>query len=279
MAGVLISNSYGKGEVRVSKVKRAADGRHTFVEASVTAILEGDFAASYTHGDNRNVIATDSIRNTIYVTAKRDLWDSIESFGLTLARHFIDTYSHVTKATITLREHQWHRIGDAPAAFTGSDGETPTATVTLERNGTPTVESGIDNLMIAKTTDSAFKDFVSDEYRTLPDAEDRVFATVLTASWCFNSVDVDFIKACDAIRAAMLDKFANHMSLSVQQSLHLMGEAALAATPAIDRITLTMPNKHHLKFNLAPFGLENNNDVFHVTDEPYGWIHGTIERK
>ncbi|MBI1371117.1 MAG: urate oxidase [Planctomycetes bacterium] len=277
MPGKLVHNQYGKQRVRVSKIKRKSD-RHEFVEAAIDALLEGDFAASYAAGDNTKVIATDSIRNTIYVKAKDDPWTTIESLGVTLAKHFIDTYPHVTRSTITLREHLWHRIGKAPAAFVGSDGETPTAIVTLQRGGKVSVTAGLDNLMIAKTTDSAFKNFVTDEYRTLPDTDDRVFATVLTATWRYTDTDMDFAAARAAIRSAMLDTFANHMSLSVQQSLNLMGQAALQACATIDQITLTMPNKHHLKFNLASFGRENNNEVFHVTDEPAGWITGTLSR-
>ena len=285
MPGKLTHNQYGKGGVRVSKIKRtpgnSATGnvtKHEFVEAAIDVILEGNFSDTYLTGDNRLVVATDSIRNTIYIKAHEDPWHSIESFGLTLARHFVETYKQVSKATVTLREHVWTRIGDAPAAFTGSDNETPTAVVSLERGKNATVESGIDQLMIAKTTDSAFKDFVNDEFRTLPDAEDRIFATVLTTSWKYDNVKIDFAKERAAIRAAMLQTFANHMSLSVQQSIHLLGQSALDASRAVKSITLTMPNKHHLKFNLAPFHKQINNEIFHVTSEPYGWINGTVER-
>jgi len=277
MGARLTSNRYGKGEVRVSKIKRDGD-RHHFVEASITVELEGDFADSYTDGDNRHVIATDSIRNTVYITARRHDWPSIEALGLTLARHFLETYPQVSHATVTLDEHRWHRIGDAPGAFTGSDGETPTAMVQLDRGATPAVTSGIDQLMIAKTKHSGFAGFVDDPYRTLKDTDDRVFATVLTADWLYTSAEVDFVQQREVIRAALLDKFARHRSDSVQQSLYLMGQAALDATDTIDAVNLTMPNKHHLKFNLEPFGLDNPNDVFHVTDEPYGWIQGTVER-
>ena len=278
MADVTLADQYGKKAVRVSKIKRFQD-RHVFVEASIDVVLEGDFAASFLTGDNRQIVATDSIRNTIYLKAKDDPWHSIESLGITLCTHFISTYPHVSKATATLREHLWHRMGNSPAAFVGSDSETPTATVTLTRGGAPSVESSLDNLMVAKTTDSAFKDFIADEYRTLPDTDDRILATVLAATWKYAGRAVNFAEQRAVIRAAMLDKFANHMSLAVQQTIYLMGQAALDACPHIERITLTMPNKHHLRFNLAPLGRENKNEVFHVTDDPHGWIQGTLTRK
>ncbi len=64
----------------------------------------------------------------------------------------------------------------------------------------------------------------------------------------------------------------------MQHTLHAMGAAALAACPAIDRITLTMPNKHRILVDLKPFGLENANEVFVATDEPHGTITGTLVR-
>ena len=80
------------------------------------------------------------------------------------------------------------------------------------------------------------------------------------------------------IRQALLETFAGHQSLSVQQTLHAMGAAALEACPEIERITLTMPNKHRILVDLKPFGLENANEVFLATDEPHGTITGTLQR-
>ncbi len=34
-----------------------------------------------------------------------------------------------------------------------------------------------------------------------------------------------------------------------------------------------MPNKHRLLVDLSPFGLENANEIFVATDEPYGLDH------
>lgn len=39
----------------------------------------------------------------------------------------------------------------------------------------PVVISGLKNLRVLKTTQSSFENFVTDEYRSLPDAADRVF--------------------------------------------------------------------------------------------------------
>ncbi|MBB6429573.1 factor-independent urate hydroxylase [Algisphaera agarilytica] len=277
----LSHNAYGKHRVRVSKIKRSANDpqHHEFIEATVAVTLEGDLAESYTLGDNTNVVATDTCRNTVYAKAKDDPFDTIESFGVTLAEHFLSQYDHLTKATVELREHRWHRLDGHGHCFTGSDGETPTATVVAERGQATTVSAGLDDLMIAKTTQTGFENFHRDEYRTLPDTDDRIFATVLTASWDYASADTDFAAARAAIRDAMLAKFTDHYSKSVQETLYLMANAGLDTCADATSITLTMPNKHHLRFNLEPLGRTNDNEVFHVTDEPYGYITGTVTRQ
>jgi urate oxidase len=57
-----------------------------------------------------------------------------------------------------------------------------------------------------------------------------------------------------------------------------MARGAFAKCPLIDEISITMPNQHHLLANLSPFGLENANEVFVPTSEPFGRISATIAR-
>ncbi len=284
----LLHHHYGKHRVRVSKIQRdpstppsGPEARHDFVEAEVDVELEGGFEQAYTDGDNTPVVATDTVRNTVYALAMDDPWGSIETLGLTIARHFVGTYDHVSRATVRLREHRWHRIGDHPHAFTGSDGETPTTTVSVQRDGHASVTAGLDHLMIAKTTQTGFENFHRDAFRSLPDTDDRILATVLKAQWAFDATDHNasqFNTDRAAIRTAMLNAFGDHYSVSVQQTLYRMGAAALEACPRISQITLTMPNKHHLRFDLEKIGRPNANVVFHVTDEPCGFIEATVGR-
>ena len=276
----LTHNSYGKQSVRVSKIKRHADdaSKHEWIEATVDIMLEGDLADAYTKGDNSSIVATDTCKNTVYVLAKDDPFDCIESFGVTLAEHFLKQYDHLTQATINLKQHQWIRLGDCAHGFIGGMTETPTATI-IQRRGEPTqIFAGLSDLVVAKTTESGFANFHQDEFRTLPDTNDRIMATSVTAQWKYSSGEVDFKAARQAIRQAMLDRFLDHYSRSVQETLMFMGTGAIESCSAVESITLTLPNKHHILFNLQPFGRDNNNDVFVVTAEPYGHIHATITR-
>lgn len=282
----LVRQSYGKHCVRISKIKRLAVGlpseSHDFFEASVDVELQGDFAAAYLEGDNQLVVATDTCRNTVYVLAKDDPIDSLESFGCTIANHFLHHYSHVNLVTVTLRQQLWHRMFASPHGFMGNDSETPTATVVakrMEKQHYLSVTSGITDCVIAKTTESGFANFHQDAFRTLPDTDDRILATSLTASWSYsNNVIGNYTEHRDAIRTQLLETFLDHYSRSVQETLYLMATAALARCPEIETISLTMPNKHHIRFNLEPFGRTNDNDVFVVTNEPFGFITATINK-
>jgi len=278
----LTANHYGKSDVRLTKVVRRG-AHHDLFEFSVDVELRGDFAASYTAGDNSKIVATDSMKNTVYVLAKERDFNSAEQFAILLAEHFTKTYSHVETATVTVRQSSWSRINTNGKphdhAFVSGGAELHTAVATSTRGDATTIAGGVQDLLVLKTTNSAFKGFVRDRYRTLKDTDDRIFATSVTASWDYSSIAADFVAAHEGIRTAMLDVFATHMSYAVQETMYEMGRAALSAAPEISNIRLRLPNKHRIPVNLQPFGLENKNEIFVWTDEPFGDISAFIERK
>jgi urate oxidase len=276
---MLAHNSYGKSSVRLTKVVRRQK-RHELLEMSVDIELQGDFTASYTEGDNSKVVATDSMKNTVYVVAKENDFDSIEAFALLLSRHFPATYKQVAGATVTIRQPAWDRIpiDGAPHshAFVAGGEELRVCTA-----GTKPfhLTGGLTGLKVLKTTGSEFADFVTDRYRTLKDTRDRIMATSVNAEWIYNADKTDFNAVYAAVRLAMLKTFAAHHSLAVQQTLLAMGDAVLNACPQIESIKLELPNLHRIPFDLTPFGLKNQNDIFIPVDEPYGLITGVVKRE
>jgi urate oxidase len=281
MSALLTHNAYGKSGVRLTKISRQAD-RHEIKEVEIAVQLEGEFAASYIQGDNSRIIATDSMKNAVHVLAKNHSLRDIESFGQALVNHFSETYPQVTSATVHLAERAWRRLTvgghDHPHAFVNGGNEKRTTTVTRTQQGTR-IESGVTDLLILKTTDSAFKGFVRDRYTTLPETDERILATKLTAVWTYGNEQVDWTYCHQLIRRTMLETFGGHESLAVQQTLHAMGAAALAACRQIEEINLSMSNQHRILVDLRPFGLTNDNEVFIATDEPYGLIAGTLRRE
>src|SRR5262249_55528413 len=246
MSSVLARNAYGKSQVRLTKVTRHLDG-HDLKEVDVTIQLEGDFAASFTHGDNTLVVPTDTMKNTVYILAKNHPLQDIESFGQALAQHFLSNYGHVTRATVNTAEQPWQRMvvnGRAhPHAFIHTGGERRICTVAATRHGLR-VESGLEGLALLKTTDSAFTGFLRDRYTTLPDAADRIFATRLAAKWFYQTLPTDWSACYHLIRQTLLDVFAKHKSVAAQQTLYALGSAILEACPQIEEITMTLPNMH-----------------------------------
>jgi urate oxidase len=273
--------SYGKSSVRVVKVIR--DGaRHSLRDLSVDVALEGDFAACYERGDNTTMPATDTMRNIVYVTAHEHPLDSVESYGLALAGRLLGAGPGVRRARVRVVAHGWARLEDRGQphdhAFVREAGEA-TASVVADAARTQ-VSAGIENLLVLKTTASGWTDFHRDEYTTLPDADDRILATSLSAEWEYaGHAGLDFAALAAGVRARLLASFADHYSPSVQHTLYRMGRAVLEAFPAVRRVRISMPNKHHLPFNLAPFGIDSRDEIFHATSEPYGLIEGVVERR
>jgi urate oxidase len=267
------SNSYGKSGIRVVRVARR-DGRHDVRDVTVAVRFGGRFEAAHVSGDNSDVLPTDTMKNTVYAMARELPLEEIEDFALAISGRFLRENPMVSKVEVSLEERPWSRI--APTAFEGARAERRTAHVARSKADT-VVESGLANLLIAKTAQSGFAGFRRDRYTTLKETSDRILATSLTATWAHGSPEGPF-PPWESVRETLLEAFASHDSASVQHTLYAMGEAALARHSGLSRIHMTMPNKHHLLVDLAPFGLTNENEIFVATEEPYGLIEATVTR-
>jgi urate oxidase len=282
MAVTLTSNSYGKSEVRLVTVRRGADPAkpHDLKDVTLAIRLEGDFAAAYTEGDNRGVLATDTMKNTVYALAAEHPFDDIEDFGLALSDHLLQADPHVASVHVELAEHLWERIetdgAPHPHAFRRAGTERRTAVVTRTED-TVRILAGLEDLVVMKTAKSAFEGFPRDRYTTLRETADRLLATALRATWRYSRPYVPFGPLWSQVRRVLLEIFADHDSRSVQHTLYAMGEAVLE-TVDVEEIHLAMPNRHHIPVDLTPFGTENRNEIFVATMEPYGLIEATLRR-
>jgi urate oxidase len=274
-------NRYGKSAIRVVKLTRRAEG-HQVRDLTVSIALEGDFAAAHVEGDNSGVVATDTMKNTVYALAPEHLGGAIESFGLVLARHFL-AFDQVSTATVSIDEHRWVRMpiddGVASDAFLRSGDFTRTAVVTATSDRT-TIDAGLRDLTVMKTRRSSFAGFPRDEYTTLADTDDRIMATMITAAWRYaehvHAEELDGL--FDRVGATLLDVFAEHESRSVQESIWVMGRAILERHVEIEEVRMSLPNLHHWVVDLAPFGVANDREIFVPTREPFGLIEATVRR-
>ncbi|XP_042858623.1 uricase-like [Penaeus japonicus] len=346
-----LHRGYGKNHVKLLHLRREGPV-HTIKEYEVNTALTLDSDKDYIVGDNSDIIATDSQKNTVYILAKNHGVKSPEDFALLLCSHFLTKYSHVTSVKVDVEEYPWRRLvtegrlhnhaflfspevlhtcsvtqarGGESLAFVRALGcccESPRQLVCeslavimreavrhseanhphclLERVGSPLsvascasaghpqVSTGLEGMRVLKTTQSSFTNFVSDEFRSLPDMEDRLFSTVVSASWQYADVtDIDFGRVWIRIQKIIYDKFAGPpdcgiYSPSVQNTVFLIQDAALKEIAEITQIKVTMPNKHYYGVDLSQFpevGCPKNEDVFLPIDKPSGNISGTLGRK
>ncbi|WP_285703717.1 factor-independent urate hydroxylase [Microtetraspora sp. NBRC 16547] len=296
---VLGPNRYGKAETRVVRVTRHGDAHH-IKDLNVSTSLSGAMADVHLTGDNSAVLTTDAQKNTVYAFARKHGIGAIEDFALLLARRFVDSQPSVHRARVAVEEYAWERNAGSGHSFLRSGREVRTCVAHYDGSAAWMV-CGLRDLVVLNTTNSEFRGFVKDEYTTLPETRDRILATAVDASWRHSSVRPtgpdgdpggdwdrgpdgngeaanDWDKSYETVRQALLTAFAGTYSLSLQQTLYAMGARVLADCPEICEVRLSLPNKHHFLVDLAPFGLDNPNEVYLAADRPYGLIEGTVLR-
>lgn len=280
MGIVMGPNQYGKAEVHMVAVDRSTP-RHTIKDLTVSSSLRGNLDSAHLTGDNSKVLPTDTQKNTVFAFAKEAPVGEIEDFALRLGEHFVSTADGISGARILIDEQSWERISvDGTGhdhSFSRSSDEKRTTAVTIDGEQAHVV-SGLRDLVVLKSTGSEFHGYPKDRYTTLAETSDRVLATAVTARWRYNGTDVDWAKSFESVRSQLLTAFAETHSYALQQTLYEMGKAVLAEHPEIAEVRLSLPNKHHFLVNMDYCGLDNQNEVFHAADRPYGLIEGIVTR-
>lgn len=297
--GLNFEQRHGKQRVRIARVWRNEDGRHFFVEWNVGITLLSDCIAAYVRDDNSDIVATDTMKNTVYVKAKECSERlSVEEFAIGLAKHFTSLYQQVTTAIIKIVEQPWERVYiDCQPHEHGFKlgSEKHTTEVTVKKSGALLVTSGIEGLALLKTTQSGFEGFIRDKYTVLPETRERMLATEVTASWRYSfesignipSKPLYFTEKYLDVKKVLVDTFFGPPSVgvyspSVQRTLYQMANAVLTRFPDIVSIELKMPNLHFLPVNLSskdnPAIVKFSDDVYLPTDEPHGSIEARLSR-
>ena len=278
---VLGANRYGKAESRVVRIVRGAD-RHEIHDLNVSTSLRGDFDAAHVDGDQSAVLPTDTQKNTAFAYAKLHGVTSPEDYALALGRRLLDATPAAASAQVRVEQYAWDRLGRH--AFARHGGEVRTCVVEVGRDSVQ-VTSGLQDLVLLKSTGSEFKGFLVDEFTTLAEADDRILATSLTAEWRHDpddAGDAEWNASYDLVRDVLLSTFATTYSRALQETLYLMGSAVVDTMPGIAEVRFAAPNKHHFLVDFSGFdvdGLENNGEVFIAADRPYGLVECTVLRE
>lgn len=277
----ILHDNYGKSRVRLIKVDRS-NATHQLQNLTLNISLEGDFDAIHCDGDNSACLPTDTMKNIVYALAGEtsDI-EEIEVFGRRLAHHFLWSNPQVSRVTIDIIEHGWERMAfdgePHEHSFVKGSDEKRTAKI-VESRTRVTVEAGVEDLIVLKTTQSGFEGFIKDPFTTLPETNDRIFSTAIKAIWKYTNPDAASDTLFRAIRQTILSVFAGHDSKSVQHTLYAIGEAILEGFNEVEEIAFSLPNIHCLPVDISKFGSENTNSIFVPTDEPHGLIEARLTR-
>ncbi|ORY85976.1 hypothetical protein BCR35DRAFT_302595 [Leucosporidium creatinivorum] len=295
---------YGKDKVRVFRMVRNADGTHDVAEWIVCALVEGEIEKAWTESDNSNIVATDSIKNMVYLFSKQSPHClSPEKFALDLALHLVSHYAHLHKSHVDITQLKWSRIPVAGKphkhSFVRNGDEKRLTSVSVDGTAgkdkmTATVTSGIKDLLVLKTTESSFENYVFDKFTTLKPVDDRIFSTAVDCSYtipissssltrsAIANLGIDFEAIYRSVEKTTLEIFATHNSASVQATLYQMCEKILKDNKHVGEVTYKLPNKHYFAVDMAYYGLKNtapkDAEVFMPVDAPSGLIIATVAR-
>ena len=175
-----------------------------------------------------------------------------EALGPYFARHFLEGNPRLDEVRVDLTARQWARLrwtarrtmatrswaGARPALGHG-DGQ---------RTGI-TLSAGVVDLLILKTSRSAFTGFMRDAFTTLPETNDRR-SPPLTGTWQVRDpgsrIRPQWYRCARPCSRPLPRTRARPSS-----TRYAMGEAVIAATPDVQSIHLAMPNKHHAGGSVA----------------------------
>uniref|UniRef100_A0A2R9C9V7 Uricase n=1 Tax=Pan paniscus TaxID=9597 RepID=A0A2R9C9V7_PANPA len=252
-----VRTGYGKDMVKVLHIH--------IKEVAISVQLTLSSKKDYLHGDNSDIIPTDTIKNTVHVLA------NIEAFGVNICEHFLSSFNHVIRAQVYVEEIPWKHLEKNGVKHVHAFIHTPTGThfgeVEQLRSGPQVIHSGIKDLKVLKTTQSGFEGFIKDQFTTLPECR-----------------DVDFKATWDTIRDLVMEKSAgpydkDEYSPSVQKTLCDIQVLSLSRVPAIEDMEISLPNIHYFNIDMSKMGLINKEEVLLPLDNPYGKITGTVKRK
>ncbi len=276
----LRENRYGKTGVRLMKVTRQGT-MHELHDWTVRVLLEGEYSAVYLHGDNTDVLATDTMKNTVYARAQQSNAATMEEFAAELSEFLLSRNGRVSAVEVHIESALWKRLAvdgvPHPHSFMKGSNELATAILRRTRESVE-LQCGIDEMVVLKTAQSGFEGFKRDEYTTLKETADRLLGTAVTAQWTYEDGSTDFHHLRRRVRESLLHTFATHNSLSVQQTLYAMASDAISAVDELEEITLTMPNRHNILVDLQAFGQSNANEIFMPIDDPSGYIQARVTR-
>ena len=269
---------YGKADVRVYRThaepltgitsipESPFSGRDNILAAAeIEVVVRGtQFLDAYTKGDNRLVVATDTMKNFIHAASLDARARTLEEWLLEVGTAFLDTYPHMERLTVLGRDLPFPAAlvpasdGDGFEAsdrlFSRDRSDFATARLELARDDGGTVEitdheSGRREIQLIKITGSAFADFARDEHTTLPERRDRPLYIWCDIGWTYADPshavlgDVSKYVAPDQVADLAISVFHEFVSLSIQHLVNEIGVRMLDRWPQLATVSFDAQNR------------------------------------
>ncbi|XBW36092.1 hypothetical protein QEN19_001668 [Hanseniaspora menglaensis] len=290
----LQSSTYGKDNVKFLKViKDSKDNKnHEIMECNVQVLLTGQLETSYTEANNKVIVPTDTVKNTILILAKKNNIETTEKFAALLALHFTNKYNHITGATVKIIQQKWNKYHQHSFIHGGAEEKIVELFYKQENPLEYKLVTSLKGLTVLKSTNSMFYDYNVCDYTTLQPTKDRILSTDILMKIEFDSSklgslediskgskNLTFDSIFDSSKATTLTIFKEENSASVQATMYNMATKILQDNELVKFVTYELPNKHYILFNLEWFdGEKNENELFYPASDPNGLIKCTVGR-
>ncbi len=248
-----------------------------------------NFLPAYTHGDNRMVVATDTMKNFILQQSLAFRGSTLEGFLTLLSQQFLATYPIMKQLRLTGRELAFEpaqvplaehtHFGDSNVLFSRSHDDFSMASMDFvadEGNFVMTSHRcGRVGLQLLKVTGSAFTNFARDIYTTLPERVDRPLFIYLDIYWQYTNVadmQEHFIPG-EQVRDVVQVVFHEFVSESIQHLVHEMGLRLLTRFPQMAEVSFDGQNRTR-----DPMGASETDPKQKVYSDPFP-AYGMIKLK
>ena len=274
--------SYGKHNI---SFYRSHPGSGIFAGRVQVDVFGDNFLPAYTEGDNRGVVATDTMKNFVHRSALAYPGHRLEGFANFLGESFLKQYPQMKRLRIEIRELVFHEHSEK--LFSPLDDDYGVCGLEVDRDGVHDLWSGRRNLRLLKTTGSAFRDFARDEFTTLPEVSDRPLFIHLDVTWRYVDRRQALAEAgwsgyrprpetggphvsSDEVRDCVVQTFDSFVSMSIQHLVYEMGKRSLERFPQLSEISFAAQNR--LPDTVA---VSETDPLFRVFADP-GPAHGMI---
>jgi urate oxidase len=229
-------------------------------------VLGTGFLAAYTEGDNRLVVATDTMKNFIHRESLAFDGSTLEQWLLFIGGRFLETYPHMERlrvrgveipfepAIVPTDDGEDGGFAASEVLFARQHGDRSNAEVELDRTADGSIEltalrAGRQELQLMKVTGSAFADFARDEHTTLPERRDRPLYIWCDVGWRY--ADASHAVLADPARYVAAEQvadlatavFGEFVSLSIQHLVNEIGMRMLDRWPQLAEVSFDAQNR------------------------------------